>query len=210
MFLNGDFLSLDLHKMKKSDDEKIDEIFNKLKPELNNEGASDSNTNNESANNNPDYKQNTEIENIEIIGNAEFIEKENYFEEINSRLSSPNKTVLLYGIPGVGKTSCAIEYILKKKKNGEISNYLYFNSDQVFKIQNSIKSYCEQLSLTGPNDSIETKIKSFTNYLEKTNDKIILFFDNVDNFPSLKKIIVYKAINKPTILTSKMKKIILK
>jgi adenylate kinase len=36
--------------------------------------------------------------------------------EINSRLSLPNKTVLLTGIPGVGKTSCAIEYILKKKK----------------------------------------------------------------------------------------------
>jgi hypothetical protein len=38
------------------------------------------------------------------------------FEEINSRLSLDNKIVLLTGMPGVGKTSCDIEYILKRKK----------------------------------------------------------------------------------------------
>jgi hypothetical protein len=59
--------------------------------------------------------------------------------------------------------------------------------------------------LTKPEESIESKIKSFTNYLKKTNDKIILFFDNVDDFEALKKIIDYKEINKPTILTSTSK-----
>jgi hypothetical protein len=208
--LNNDDLRLDLHKIKKSDDEKIDKIFNKLKLELNNEAALNSNKKNESNTTNPDNKEmseienkvKAEIENKEIIGNEDFIERENLFEEIDSRLSSPNKTVLLTGIPGVGKTSCAIEYILKKKKSGEISNYFYFNSDQGFKIQNSIILYSEQLNLTKPNDSIETKIKSFTNYLKKTKDKVILFFDNVDDFEVLKKLIDYKAINKPTILTS--------
>jgi len=36
----------------------------------------------------------------------------------------------------------------------------------------------------------------------KTNEKIILFFDNVDDFEVLNQIIDYKSINKPTILTS--------
>ncbi len=169
--LNSDFLRLDLSKIKKSDDEKIDEIFDKLKLELNNEAALNSNKKNESNYTKPDNKDIAEIENIEIIGNPDFIERENLFEEINSRLSSDNKTVLLTGMPGVGKTSCAVEYILKKKKDGEIRNYFYFNSDQVFKIQNSIISFCKQLNLTKPEDSIESKIKSFTNYLKKTNDK---------------------------------------
>ncbi len=203
--LNSDVLRLDLHKNKKSDHEKIDEIYNKLKSELNKIGDLNLNTNNESIITKPDNLQITEIENEEIIGNDVFIEMENLFEEIYLRLSSPNKTVLLTGMPGVGKTSCAIEYILKKKKNGEITNCFYFNSDQVFKIQNLIISFCKQLNLTKPRDSIETRIKSFTNYLKKTNKKIILFFDNVDDFEALKKIIDYKAINKPTILTSTFK-----
>jgi tetratricopeptide (TPR) repeat protein len=203
--LNNDELRLDLYKINKNDDEKIDEIFNKLKPQFNKIGSSNSKTNNESINTRSENSQITEIINIEITANEHFIERKNLFEEINSRLSSDNKTVLLYGIPGVGKTSCAIEYILKKKKKKDISNYFYFNSDQVFKIQNSIISFCEQLNLTKPEDSIDTKIESFKNYLKKTNDKIILFFDNVEDFDALKKKIDYKEINKPTILTSTFK-----
>jgi tetratricopeptide (TPR) repeat protein len=205
-YLNNDVLRLDVHKIKKNDDEKINDIFDKLKSELNKIGDSNLNINDELVITKPDNLfQFTEIENKEIIGNDDFIERDNLFEEMNKRLSSDNKTVLLTGMPGVGKTSCAIEFILKKKKNGEIGNYFYFNSDQIFKIQNSIISYCEQLNLTKPTDSIEIKIKSFTNYLKKTNDKIILFFDNVDDFEALKKIVDYKAINKPTILTSTFK-----
>ena len=59
--------------------------------------------------------------------------------------------------------------------------------------------------MTNETDTIEAKIKSFTNYLTKTNDEIILFFDNVDDFEALNKIIDYKSINKPTILTSTSK-----
>jgi hypothetical protein len=67
--LNSDFLRLDLSKIKKSDVEKIDEIFDKLKLELNNEAALNSNKKNESNYTKPDNKDIAEIENIEIIGN---------------------------------------------------------------------------------------------------------------------------------------------
>jgi hypothetical protein len=49
----------------------------------------------------PDNLQFVRSENKEIISNDDFIERENLFEEINKRLSSDNKTVLLTGMPGV-------------------------------------------------------------------------------------------------------------
>ncbi len=77
--LNCDVLRLDLHKNKKSDHEEIDEIYNKLKSELNKIGDLNLNANNESIITKPDNLQITEIENEEIIGNDDFIEGENLF-----------------------------------------------------------------------------------------------------------------------------------
>jgi tetratricopeptide (TPR) repeat protein len=145
-----------------------------------------------------------EIVNDRISRNELFIGRTDVFNEINNRLASKDKkSVLLYGLPGVGKTSCAIEFILKKKQNREIDNYFYFPSDKDYKIQNAVSSFCKQLNLTSENDKIETKIEKFTKHLMKTNEKIILFFDNVDDFEVLNQIIDYKSINKPTILTSR-------
>ena len=58
-----------------------------------------------------------EIENEGLSRNErDFIEREDVFNEIDARLMSDNKTVLLHGLSCVGKSSCAIEFIFKKKK----------------------------------------------------------------------------------------------
>ena len=171
--------------------ELVDEIYKQLESRLKNEDDNKS-----------EVMPLNDIENEGLSRNeGDFIEREDVFNEIDARLLSDNKTVLLHGLPSVGKSSCAIEFILKKKKDCKIQNYFYFPSDQDYKINNSISSFCKQLNLTNETDTIEAKIKAFTNYLAKTNDEIILFFDNVDDFEALNKIIDYKSINKPTILT---------
>ena len=193
MYLNGDALRFDIYKLLKGahvDQEFIKNVFNKLALILNT------------------TVENIEVETIDEIivkKNQDFIGRDDIFNEIDKRLSTENKTTLLYGLPGVGKTSCAIEYILKNKD--VFDRYFIFNCDENYKIKSSINSYCRQLKLKlNENDSFELKLEQFTKYLIETNENIILLLDNVENYDDLLKLIDYKLINRPTILTSKYKK----
>ncbi len=193
MYLNGDALRFDIYKLLKGaavDQEFIKNVFNKLAPILN-----------------------ATVENVvvdttdEIIikKNQDFIGRNNVFNEIDKRLSTENKTIVLYGLPGVGKTSCAKEYILKNKDL--FNRYFIFNCDENYKIKQSINSYCRQLKLKlNENDSFEIKLELFTRYLIDTSENIILLLDNVENYDDLVKLIDYKLINRPTLLTSKKRK----
>ena len=193
MFIKGDQKRLDIHKLQKSagvDKELIENIYKELSPIIK--------TPIDSLN---------EKENIEIIHNLKrdenFIGRDDVFTKIDEFLSSNNKSVLLYGMPGVGKTSCAIEYILKAKEKDKFDKYFTFQSDENYKIRNSISLYCKELNLIKQKEDFETELKKFINYLNETNERIVLLFDNVENFEDFNKLIDYKSINKPIIVTSK-------
>ena len=108
-----------------------------------------------------------------------FIGREDVFETIDQMLGNSNSVILLNGLPGVGKTSTAIEFILRKY--GLIKQYFVFYADQVYKIRESIFQYCKRLHLCDNSTDFETKKAAFNHYISQTQN-IILFFDNVENF----------------------------
>ena len=67
----------------------------------------------------------------------------------------------------------------------------------------TISLYCKELNLIKQKEDFETELKKFINYLNETNERIVLLFDNVENFEDFNKIFDYKSINKPIIVTSK-------
>jgi hypothetical protein len=140
LFLNNDFTRLDLHKLDQNN--LINEVFNKLEPKFKEEEEDQNKTAKSDVSPNSDDKK-VQIENEAIIKNDNFVvRQEDVFKEISSRLASNKKIVLLWGVPGVGKSSCAVEYILKKKNDGEIDNYFYFPSERDYNIHKSIISFC--------------------------------------------------------------------
>jgi hypothetical protein len=108
----------------------------------------------------------------------------------------------LHGLPGVGKTSCAIEYVLRRFHNELIKQYFVFYADEMYKIREGISQYCKLLNISKDTDDFETKIIKFKQFIAKSRD-IILIFDNVEDFDDLINLIDYEELNQPTIITSR-------
>ena len=179
IYLFEESVRLDLYKLQKwptIDNALIEDIYNKLAPVLN--------------------LKCTKIEgNIEVVKrDHNFIGREDVFKTIDQMLEY-KKIILLHGLPGVGKTSAAIEFILRKYDNGLIKQYFVFYADQVYKIREAINQYCKRLNICDVSTDIETKIAEFIDYISKAQN-IILFFDNIENFDEIIKLFDYEMLNK--------------
>ena len=192
IYLFGDSLRLDVYKLQKwplIDKALIEDIYNHLAPTLN--------------------RKCTKIEVIdsEVVKmkrDDDFIGREEVFKTIDQMLGK-NKIVLLHGLPGVGKTSTAIEYILRKYDSDSIKQYFVFYADQVHKIRETILQYCKRLKICDDSTDIETKIAKFIEFISQAKN-IILFFDNIEKFDDIIQLIDYEMLNKPTIITSRKTK----
>ena len=191
IYLFGDSVRLDVYKLNKwptIDKALIEDIYNKLAPALNLKCTK--------------IEENKEI--VKMKRDHYFIGREDVFKTIDQMLEN-NKIILLHGLPGVGKTSTAIEFIFQKYDNGSIKQYFVFYADQVYKIRETISQYCKQLKICDVSTDIETKITAFNDYISQAQN-VILFFDNIDNFDEIVKLFDYEMLNKPTIITSRKTK----
>ena len=120
-------------------------------------------------------------EDIKLGKNELFVGRENVFNEIDDYLKK-SKLVFLYGIPGVGKTSCATEYIYKKVfVDRYFKHFFIFDAEETYKIQQGIYKYCKQLNISKDSDENDIKIFKFFQYCKETEDLVFLF-DNLTNF----------------------------
>jgi hypothetical protein len=191
MHLYGDSVRLDVFKLQKGatiDNNLIEEIYKKIAPALNLK-----------------YNAVEQIDNKRGIKRVKrdyfFIGREDVFNKMDKILQT-EKLIILHGLPGVGKTSCAIEYVLGRFHNELIKQYFVFYADEMYKIRDDISRYCKELNLCKDTDDFETKMIKFKELIAKSRD-IILIFDNVENFDDLINLIDYEELNKPTIITSR-------
>ena len=122
LYLNGDALRFDIYKLLKGatiDREFIENVYKKLAPIIN------------IPEENKVVDESDEI--LKMKKDDDFIGRDDIFNQIDTKLSTERKTILLYGLPGVGKTSCAKEYIFKKQDSFE--KYFIFNCDENYKIK---------------------------------------------------------------------------
>ena len=125
IYVFGDQKRLDIYKLQKSasvDKELIENIYKELSHIL--KTPIDS----------THEKEKIEVTN-RLKRDENFIGRDNVFTKIDEYLSSKNKNVILYGMPGVGKTSCAIEYILSATEKDKFDKHLTFQSDENYKIR---------------------------------------------------------------------------
>ena len=191
IYIFGNSVRLDVYKLKKwptIDKALIEDIYNNISPALNLKCS----------------KIEVKSEVVKMKRDHYFIGREDVFKKIDRSLGE-NKIVLLHGIPGVGKTSTAIEFILRKYDNGTIKQYFVFYADQVHKIHESIFQYCKRLKLCDDSADIDTRIATFIDFIYQAQN-IILFFDNVEKFDDVIKLIDYEILKKPTIITSRKTK----
>ena len=190
IYLFGDAIRLDAYKLQKGitiDEDFIENIFKHIAPVLN-----------------ITCRHFVEIEHKEIVRikrDYNFIGREEVFKKLEENFVC-KKIVLLYGLPGVGKSSCAVEFIRRKYLNGSIKQYFVFYADKMHKIREAVLQYCQQLNLCNETDDTETKFMKFKRYLTNSQD-LILFFDNVENFEEVLNLIDFEFLNKTTIITSR-------
>jgi hypothetical protein len=115
MHLYGDSVRLDVFKLQKGatiDNNLIEEIYKKIAPALNLK-----------------YNEVEQIDNKREIKRVKrdyfFIGREDVFNKMDKILQT-EKLLILHGLPGVGKTSCAIEYVLGRFHNELIKQYFVF------------------------------------------------------------------------------------
>ena len=185
MYLFGNSLRLDAYKYikdSKDGEETIENIFKDLQPIIKTDFG---------------YSE----DNFLIKRDYNFVGRDDLFKKIDENFKN-DKVVLLDGSSGVGKSSCAIEYILRKQNLGSIAQHFVFYADKIHKIRNSILKYCKQLDLCNDTCDVEAKIKKFKEYLAGKTEECILFFVNVENFEDVESLINFETLNKLTIMTS--------
>jgi replicative DNA helicase len=175
MHLYGDSVRLDVFKLQKGatiENNLVEEIFKKIAPALNLK-----------------YNEDEQIDNKREIKRIKrdyfFIGREDVFNKMDKILQT-EKLVILQGLPGVGKTSCAIEYVLGRFHNELIKQYFVFYADEMYKIREDISQYCKQLNLCKDSDDFETKIINFKEFIAKSRDISDIIYHDQSTSPNLR------------------------
>ena len=183
MYLYGEAIRFDAFKHKKEIlNDYADEIFLEIKSSLIQNPPSPIETNGF----------------IEMPRIEEFLERDGLMEHIEMILNNKKK-LCLFGYPGVGKTSCAVElaYRLMEKHNQKI---IWINSEDQTKIFNKVSDFMNKI---GENEKdIEIMKTKFINYVN--NQKYWLIFDNLENIDDLKNIFKLETIKTIFLITTRL------
>lgn len=151
------------------------------------------------------YNYHTNLSNSFVYEkNNYFIEPRGIFGKIDNILNK-NQYVIITGSPGVGKSSCASEYTRRVVSNSK-NNNLIIRSLSASTNSSIYNQYLEIAREHGQIDvdklSKELVIKKVHSYLANIG-KVILVFDNVDNYDNVTEYLKNMPLNIKLIITSR-------
>ena len=112
---------------------------------------------------------------IQLSRNDDFFAREGLMEKIETTLQA-KKRLCLFGYPGVGKTSCALEFSYQQmdKNNKRI---IWIDAEDQTKISKCLTDFGKMID---KNETNIEKIKiNFLNYINREN--VLIIFDNLES-----------------------------
>ncbi|KFY21898.1 hypothetical protein V493_07015 [Pseudogymnoascus sp. VKM F-4281 (FW-2241)] len=125
---------------------------------------------------------------IPFARDKHFYGREEYLQQIHDALQLPRKelrVVSLHGLPGVGKTQLAAEYV--HRFGLDYQAVIWVTSDNRVKLSDGLANAATNLALDGCNAMTDstTATKAILSWLKHTNETWLVVFDNVDNMKLL-------------------------
>jgi hypothetical protein len=139
---------------------------------------------------------------IQLNRDEDFYTREGLMERIESTIKE-KKRLCLYGYPGVGKTSCALEFSYQQMEKNNIQQIVWIDAEDQTKILKCLIDFCKIIDKTETN--IERLKIIFLNYINKGN--VLVIFDNLESLDDLKQIFLLETIKATFLITSRLKKI---
>jgi energy-coupling factor transporter ATP-binding protein EcfA2 len=137
---------------------------------------------------------------IKLNRDEEFYAREGLMEKIETTLKE-KKRLCLYGYPGVGKTTCALEFSYQQMEKST-KQIVWIDAEDQTKILKCLNDFGKII------DKYETNIErlkiNFLNYINKGN--VFMIFDNLESIDDLKQIFVLETIKAPFLITTRLKK----
>ena len=118
-----------------------------------------------------------EIVNTNLYPDKNFIGRDQYCEKIHSKIMD-DKTVILYGIGGIGKTELAIYYAKLHEK--EYDNIIKMDFGEIIPSFHSAVANISFKNLDDKEWLEEQKFSYKRDFLLRSTEKILIIFDNVD------------------------------
>jgi tetratricopeptide (TPR) repeat protein len=139
---------------------------------------------------------------IQLNRDEGFYSREDLMEKIETIIKE-KKRLCLYGYPGVGKTSCALEFFYQQMEKNNIQQIIWIDAEDQTKILKCLTDFGKII------DKYETNIKrliiNFLNYINKEN--VLVIFDNLESIDDLKQIFILETIKAPFLITTRLQRI---
>ena len=187
MYVFSDAIRFDAFKHKKENlDDYIDVIFSEIIKSLDE---------------NMEEPANLTQSFVQLNRNDDFYYREGLIEKIETTLKV-KKRLCLYGYPGVGKTSCALEYSYQQMEKNNIQKIVWIDAEDQTKILTCLTDFGKIIDKNETN--IERIKLNFLNYINKGN--VLLIFDNLESINDLKEIFKLESMKAPFLITTRLKK----
>ena len=119
-------------------------------------------------------------------------------EKIEMNLQA-KKRLCLFGYPGVGKTSCALEFPYQQMDNNN-KRIIWIDAEDQTKISKFLTDFGRMID---KNETNIEKIKiNFLNYINREN--VLVIFDNLESFDDLKQTFIIEMIKAPFLITTRL------
>ncbi len=129
-----------------------------------------------------------------------FVGRKTLMKELERKLQGPNKTVIVAGLGGVGKTQLALQYIHHNKSPHNLR--IWFRCENIQQFQHEYIKLCNSLGFSQANLSIEAAQIFLKNWLAKHPGWLIVY-DNVNAYEEIKPFLPEKG--GEVIITSRLR-----
>jgi tetratricopeptide (TPR) repeat protein len=130
--------------------------------------------------------------------------RDDIMQQLDGHLKE-RKGVCLFGIPGVGKSSCALEYVYKRFDTLSINKKIFWlNAENESKLFDGVCKYAKNMSKTETDAIVLVQI--FLKYVNQSENSLLVF-DNVENIDDFANIINLDSLNSKFIIITRMSKI---
>ena len=139
-----------------------------------------------------------------LTGYEHFIGRQKELKQIEQKLNEDN-IVIITGPGGVGKSSCAIEYGKRNKRNKIVR---YLNAEFITKIDQHYRELAQELNINADQQPRNVVMQLVNNKLNTLATKILFVFDNVEQSDEVKEYLVNLPQNIQAIITTRRPKLV--